>query len=150
MGDYVPFYFAPRSPMLYTIHRRNTVFQGGQEPVVHLVSSVEAVAARIPPLAWMFTDGHAVIDLSEYYDNISDLGNVDWAIMTARYWHDTLEDGDRLRRRQAEFLVHQFFPWELISEVAVIDTKVESRVNQMLRGAAHVPNVVVRRDWYYS
>jgi hypothetical protein len=85
LGDYVPFYFAPRSPMLYTIHHRNTAFQGGQEPVVHLVSSVEAVAARIPPLSWVFTDGHAVIDLSEYYANISDLGNVDWAIMAARY-----------------------------------------------------------------
>jgi hypothetical protein len=58
-------------------------------------------------------------------------------------------DGDKLRRRQAEFLVHQFFPWELISEVAVIDSIVEAQVNQVLTSVAHIPNVVVRRDWYY-
>ena len=150
LGDYVPFYFAPRSPMLFTIHHRNTIFQGGQEPVVHLVSSVEAVSARIPPLAWMFTDGHAVIDLSEYYVDISDLDKVDWDIMTAKYWRDTLEDGDRVRRRQAEFLVYQFFPWELISEIAVIDSKIEAHVKQMLADVAYVPKIVVRRDWYYS
>jgi len=149
LGDYVPFYFAPRSPMLYTIHRRNTVFQGGQEPVVHLVSSVEAVTAHILPLAWMFTDGHAVIDLSEYYADISDLDKVDWDIMTAKYWHDTLEDGDRVRRRQAEFLVHQFFPWGLISEVAVIDSKAQAHVRAILADVTNVPNVVVKRDWYY-
>jgi hypothetical protein len=136
--------------MLYTIHRRNTTYQGGQEPVVHLVSSIETVAAHIPPLAWLFTDGHAVIDFSEYYTDVSDLDKVDWAIMTSRYWNDTLDDGDRLRRRQAEFLVHQFFPWGLVNEVAVIDAKVANNVNRMIATAAHVPNVVVRRDWYYG
>src|SRR5208283_661951 len=69
-----------------------------------------------------------LLTLSEYYDNICDLDKVDWDIMTAKYWHDTLEDGDRVRRRQAEFLVHQFFPWELITEVAVIDSKVQAHV----------------------
>ena len=133
--------------MLFTIHHRNTIFQGGQELVEHLVPSVEAVSARIPPLAWMFTDGHAVIDLSEYYVDISDLDKVDWDIMTAKHWRDTLEDGDRVRRRQAEFLVYQFFPWELISEIAVIDSKIEAHVKQMLADVAYVPKIVVRRDW---
>ena len=116
---------------------------------MHLVSSVEAVASRTPPLAWLFTDGHAVIDFSEYYTDISDLDKIDWAIMTSRYWHDTLEDGDRLRRRQAEFLTHQFFPWELVSEIAVIDSRVANDVSRMIATAAHVPKVAVRRDWYY-
>jgi hypothetical protein len=42
VADYVPFYFAPRSPMLYTIHQGNVAgYDGGQAKVVYLVSSVE-------------------------------------------------------------------------------------------------------------
>src|SRR5579885_2830987 len=42
LHDYVPFYFAPRSPMLYTIHRGNVPgYEDGQEPLVHLVTSAE-------------------------------------------------------------------------------------------------------------
>lgn len=38
VGDCVPFYFRPRSIMLYLIYRRNPelAYSGGQEPIVHL------------------------------------------------------------------------------------------------------------------
>ena len=58
LAEYVPFYFAPRSPMLYAIHRGNVIgYAEGQKPILHLVSSAEAVQkAKIP---FAFTDGHA-------------------------------------------------------------------------------------------
>src|SRR6058998_4245349 len=46
LHDYVPFYFSPRSPMLYTINRGNVPgYSSGQESVIHLVSTVQAVRA---------------------------------------------------------------------------------------------------------
>ena len=39
VGDYVPFYFCPRSIMLYVIYCKNhpsLTYRGGQEPIVHL------------------------------------------------------------------------------------------------------------------
>src|SRR5437764_965792 len=39
VGDYVPFYFCPRSVMLYVIHAGNhpeLTYRGGQEPILHL------------------------------------------------------------------------------------------------------------------
>ena len=39
VGDYVPFYFCPRSVMLFVIHRANhpdLTYRGGQECIVHL------------------------------------------------------------------------------------------------------------------
>jgi hypothetical protein len=136
--------------MLFAISRGNVPeYQESQESVAHLVSSVEGVAAFKPPLQWLFTDGHAVIDLSNYYDDLADLDKIDWDIMGHRYWADTIEDGDRERRRQAEFLVYQFFPWRLISKVGVMNQRMSQRVNEVLAASEHKPAVVVERGWYY-
>ena len=46
VGDYVPFYFCPRSVMLYVISRRNhssLTYRGGQAPIVHLETDLHAV-----------------------------------------------------------------------------------------------------------
>src|ERR1700687_1641277 len=46
VGDYVPFYFCPRSVMLYLIYMRNhpdLAYRGGQDPIVHLEANVEEV-----------------------------------------------------------------------------------------------------------
>lgn len=108
LADYVPFYFAPRSPMLYAIHRGNVEgYQGGQAAVLHLVASAESVAKN--KLSFAFTDGHAEMDISRFFTDLKNLDQIDWAIMQATIWRDTLQDGDRKRRRQAEFLVHNFF-----------------------------------------
>lgn len=91
LGDYVPFYFAPRSPMLYAIHNGAVVgYTGGQEPVVHLVSSVEDV--RDSGLEWVFTEGHAEMAFSDFFGDLEDLDKVDWKVMGSSYWFDTNED----------------------------------------------------------
>jgi hypothetical protein len=119
LHDYVPFYFAPRSPMLYTIHKGNVEsYREGQAPVIHLVCAAEAIEAA--KICFVFTDGHAVMGYTDYFDELQDLAAIDWEIMEAKYWADTDEDGDRKRRRQAEFLIHQFCPWTLIEEIGVI------------------------------
>lgn len=69
--------------------------------------------------------------------------------MKSKWWSDTLEDMDRKRRRQAEFLVHNFFPWELVTKIGVIDAAVAEQVSGILQGAEHRPAVVVESSWYY-
>jgi hypothetical protein len=44
VGDCVPFYFCPRSIMLYLIHRANhpdLTYRGGQRPIIHLEADLE-------------------------------------------------------------------------------------------------------------
>lgn len=148
LANYVPFYFAPRSPMLYAIHRGHVKgYDGGQSRVLHLVTEAETIAAS--GCSWAFTEGHAEIAWTEFFADLCFLSEVDWAIMKERYWHDTDEDGDRKRRRQAEFLVHQFCAWELITEIGVINRQVADRVRAMLEPLAHQPVVNVQRGWYY-
>jgi ssDNA thymidine ADP-ribosyltransferase DarT-like protein len=65
-------------------------------------------------------------------------------------WADTPDDSDRKRRRQAEFLVHHFFPWNLISQIGVVNAEMKERVERLLTGAGHRPPVHVRQQWYYQ
>lgn len=148
LADYVPFYFAPRSPMLYTISRGNVIgYDGGQEQVIHLVSTVEIACGLNKP--WCFTDGHADMEISKQFEKLTSLDKIDWNIMKETWWNDTIQDGDRKRRRQAEFLVHQAFPWTGVAEIGVMSQKIATQVQAALNGAKHKPKVVVRADWYY-
>jgi hypothetical protein len=67
--------------------------------------------------------------------------------MAATYWNDTDEDPDRKRRRQAEFLVHEFFPWELVSYIGVYDLSVAKIVGEIIKGGS--PEIGIQRGWYY-
>lgn len=148
LHDYIPFYFAPRSPMLYTINRGNVEgYAEGQNPILHIVTEAEIISAN--NLVFAFTDGHAVMDYSEFYDDLQFLNMIDWEIMRAKYWNNTQEDGDRRRRRQAEFLVHQLCPWALITEIGVINHTVSSQVEQILQNFNCQTPVRVYPSWYY-
>jgi hypothetical protein len=134
--------------MLYSIHGGYVEqYVGGQRPVVHLTSSAETIANA--GLAFTFTEGHAELAYSSFYEDLVDLNKIDWKVMKSKWWNDTLEDMDRKRRRQAEFLVYDFLPWELVTKIGVIDDRVAERVNEILKGATHRPRVVVEGSWYY-
>ena len=149
LADYVPFYFTNRSPMLFSIHKGNVVgYDGGQKDVVYLVSSVEAVAASNIP--WCFTDGHAVEEITEFYNEIGDLGHVDWPLIRDWRWKNTLTDPDRKRRKQAEFLVHQRVPWSLVSQIGVISRAMAQRVSGLIASSDHRPPITVEPNWYYN
>lgn len=148
LADYVPFYFAARSPMLYTIRGGNVLgYAGGQEPVVHLVSSVETAVALGTP--WCFSDGHADMGLSVFYDDMADLDRVDWKVMRSKLWFDTDDEPDRKRRRQAEFLVHNFFPWSASIGIGVINKTMKGKVEAILTANSIETKVYERPGFYY-
>jgi hypothetical protein len=148
LADYVPFYFAPRSPMLYSIYGGYVEgYPEGQKPILHLVSSAEDVQKSKMPFA--FSDGHGTMDISQFFDDLSRLDQIDWKIMKEIYWNDIPEDGDRKRRRQAEFLVHQFFPISLVETIGVINNDMAAKVKGLLQPLKQKPNVEVLPAWYY-
>ncbi|MFH1008533.1 MAG: DUF4433 domain-containing protein [Candidatus Latescibacterota bacterium] len=148
LHDYVPFYFAPRSPMLYTISRGNVAgFSGGQDSVVHIVSMAQTV--RNAGLRFVFTDGHGIMAFTEFFTDLVDLDKVDWDIMSADYWTDTDDDTDRKRRRQVEFLVHERFPVNLIQEIGVMNQSKKNETAAELAEFDLTIPVVIRPGWYY-
>jgi ssDNA thymidine ADP-ribosyltransferase, DarT len=149
LHDYVPFYFAPRSPMLYAIHGGNVNnYPHGQESIIHLVSNVQNIQQA--SCRFVFTDGHGTVRLTQFFDELNDLDKIDWDVMKAKFWNNVDEDMDRSRRRQAEFLVHQSLSWNLVTHIGVINDEMKIHVEQILQDSTHRPTVVIRRNWYYT
>jgi len=150
LHDYVPFYFAPRSPMLYKISKRSEPqHHEGQTPIVHLVSTVEYI--KRAGASFAFTDGHGIMAMTNFYDDTARLDQVAWDIMAAKYWNDTVTDNDRCRKRQSEFLIYGFCRWDWIQAIGVINSTVKTKVESLLEnsGTTHKPLVTVKNDWYY-
>lgn len=104
LHDYVPFYFATRSPMLSALHNgRVEGFSGTQQDLAYLVTTVEN--AQKANLEIVFTRRSAALKNPEFNNDLTLLKQtIDWDVMKRKYWTDTLEDGDIKARRQAEFL----------------------------------------------
>jgi hypothetical protein len=152
LADYVPFYFAPRSPMLYAItHGLVSAEAACTDQIVYLVSSTQTL--RKTGLTVVASNRHAELDYAEMSDNDGDLDHddfVDWPLMTAKYWKNTPDDPDRKERRQAEYLVHPHVPWQAIEEVATKTEGARVRVELLLGTVAAQPTrVTVRAEWYF-
>ncbi|MDP3350695.1 MAG: DUF4433 domain-containing protein [Hydrogenophaga sp.] len=130
--DYLPFYFGPRSVMLLNLKSgRVAGYNEGQEPLVYLRSSAQAVAAA--GLQFAFTDGHGLATFTEWFDDLAKLDAVDWPLLKERYWNDTPQDNDRQRRKQAEFLVWQSLPWNLVDAIGVLSPAMKQRVEGIIQ-----------------
>lgn len=150
VGQYVPFYFCPRSVMLYLLHMGNHPdldYRGGQRPILHLAADLRGAVqwAEANHRQWAFSDTNAGAGYANFFKDLNDLGKINWLALRATDWRDPIiKDG-----KQAEFLVYESFPWELVERIGVMDARMEQRVNEVLRKAEHKPLVTVQQDWYY-
>lgn len=136
--------------MLYAI---NTGFvegleQGSQRDIIYLVSSVETIEAS--DRQWCFTDGHAVEAMSSFFNSTDNLGEVDWDVIQSWSWKERIDDMDRKRRKQAEFLVHDFVEWQLFASIGVHNPGMKSKVEQLISNEEYAPIVSVENNWYYN
>lgn len=148
--DYVPFYFGPRSPMLYRLHTRwKTDYTEGQEPLIYLVSTAQQIQES--GASFVFSDGHGIARLTDWFGDLDKLDEVDWNTVYATRWKDDVADNDRQRRKQAEFLVYRFCDWRVIHEIGVFNDRMRRVVeDNMSQFSSDLQRVVrVKPDWYY-
>ncbi len=148
--DYVSFYFGYQSPMMFQLKTgRVDGYNEGQEPLIYLLSTVQAVqqgGAR-----FVFSDGHGIARWTDWFDDLKELNKVDWDMVYERYWADNTDDMDRQRRKQAEFLVYKFCQWSLIERIAVINDSMKSRVEGIMSNFSSDMrrDVLIKPQWYY-
>lgn len=126
LGEYIPFYFAGRSPMLLNIATGYGVDKVPQKDIVFIVcDAIEIINAGIP---YCFTDGNAANRTSTFYNNLYGLQELDWDTIRARMWANNDDDFDRVRKKMAEFLVKEHVPAYLIRGFVVRNTDAEQRL----------------------
>jgi hypothetical protein len=157
--DYVPFYFAPRSPMLYTINLGNVPgCNHRQGDIVHLETTVEAIDDA--GLEYVFYDYNATLDISECYKDLTDLKSIDWPLFFetprldgyCKYWKSDPTVPRyilRMETRQAEFLVHKEVPLGLITRAGVINEAKANEVREIFEENEIEIQVEAKPEWYY-
>ena len=148
VGDCVPFYFCPRSVMLYLIYQGNhpdLVYRGGQGPIIHLEADLQAVVAWANQHGqrWAFTLSNAGSRFFEDRCDIAQLNEIDWDAVQATNWRQCKEG------KQAEFLLERSFPWQLVERIGVHSRAIYQQVAQALPANGHRPPVEILAGWYY-
>lgn len=148
VGDCVPFYFCPRSVMLFVIYKQDPdlPYRGGQDCIVHLEADMRKAVAWAEKLnmRWAFTLSNASASDSEVRCDLAQLGEINWDAVQARYFVECKKD------KQAEFLVEYQFPWWLVSRIGVISSQMRNQTLEILANTSgHPPIVEIRREWYY-
>jgi hypothetical protein len=150
VGGCVPFYFCPRSVMLYLLHRGNDPdlsYRGGQDPIVHLELDLHRTVkwARAQGQRWAFTLSNAGAYYFEDRGNLAELDQIDWNAVKATDWRNP----DVKHGKQSEFLVENEVPWKLVERIGVRTNAVGQRALAGFGNATHKPTVEITQDWYY-
>ncbi len=116
LGDYIPFYFGIKMPMLYVMQNGGNFVAKATpaQDIIYLVCSLKKVIEAGGE--YYFSDGHATDRLTSFYDHtrLQQLPEIiDWGSIKSSYWggQDNL---NIKRKKQAEFLVAKDIPPDMI------------------------------------
>ena len=149
LADYVPFYFTPYSVMAYNIHTgwNTKVPRIPSVKIVILWARLRNLIARAVPL--VFTDRHAVQATAEFYGTMSDLNNVAWHILQRRDFRRDYNDPAKFERYQAEALIYQHLPVNLVAGMVCYDDDNKRLLDEQARKAGVRLNILTRPSWYF-
>lgn len=150
VGEYVPFYFCPRSIMLFVLHKGNSPgleYHDGQEPLVHLVADLhEAIEwAESERRQWAFSLSNAGARYALFHNRRDHLGKLDWSAINSR----DFQSSEIKEKKQAEFLMHESFPWHLIRSIGVCSHSTRQHVESIAAQSSHHPTIEVHKEWYF-
>jgi len=144
VGDFVPFYYCPRSPMLYTLNQGNVAgcAPGCQRTIVHLASRV-SVGIGLGQ-AWALSDASANGNYPpNFYNNIASFDRIDWPLIRSDSW------AGQSGRKQAEFLVADSFSLDGILLIGCHNPDIVGQVAELFAHMPHPPKVEHRPSWYF-
>ena len=150
VGQFVPFYFCPRSIMLYVLHCADNpelAYRDGQGPIVHLEADLYEViaAANKNKIRWAFSSANAAAHYATFHNEPADLDKLNWPAIANRDFRSS----EVKEAKQSEFLVHGSFPWHLVRRVGVHSRAISQQAADIMSGCGHRPPIEICSDWYY-
>lgn len=159
LHEYVPFMFAPRSPMLYAIinHCVAEAEETDQNEIIYFVTDIETIKNNV---SFVFTDHQAVCSYAIFYNNLDDLDKIDWELFFetpliggyCKYFKNDIFSERYCKRREsreAEFLIQDCVPLSLIQGIAVKTEKTKNSVECILKTSHINLCVYVKPEWYF-
>ena len=142
VGDYVPFFYCPRSFMLYLLWKANhpdVSYRGGQDGIVHLeldlMSVVSWAVANGAP--WAISFSNAGSRYARHSNDITSLSDLDWDSIE----NHNFSSPEIKENKQAEFLCHTSVAWPLVERVGVLNRGTENLAYKAIESSAHHPTV---------
>ena len=147
IGDFIPFYFGPRSPMLYVIqHGYNGVRRIEAEDIVYCVIRLDDIIKD--KIDCYFTDGHVLNSLTQVFpaESLNRIESyVKYSDVYAHRWDDE-EDLDLKRRKEAELLLKNDLPVQYVKGFVVYNEEARQRLCSM---GVDEKMVAVRPTFYF-
>lgn len=148
IGDFIPFYFAFRTPMLLVIQTGyNGVEKVHPSNIVYCVSSIQKIIDS--GNNFVFTDGHAInaftsVHREEEIENLFEI--IDTKAIKSNQWSDE-NDLDLKRRKEAELLLIGDLGVDFIIGYAVYDERAK---NRLIGFGVNEKKIIVKKDYYYD
>lgn len=130
LGDYIPFYFGVRMPMLYVVQNGGNFVEKSTPPadIIYLACPVKKIIDS--DFIYIFSDGHATDRMTTFFDKnmIINLPTIiNWEAIKRQYW----SGGENLnikREKQAEFLVKTEIPPDFISDYGCFNISAKEKL----------------------
>jgi hypothetical protein len=126
LNEYVPFYFAHKSLMLYNIITGTNVARCDRKDLVLLVAYAEELAAANPAIGHIITtNGNAAAEITIFklgYQQVESFVSFD--LIDSGNFASDARDVDKKRRYNAEFLVYRFVPLSFVRHILVCGKEV--------------------------
>lgn len=144
--DFLPFYFAPKSVMLYRIKTGWNVAKVEQEKIIYFVYKLSDV---IQNANYLFTDGHGYAKITQWFDDIQFINQLNSEDISRKWWNNTEEDGDRERRKQAEFWIENEISLNLAKGIGVYNENALHLAQELCAKHGREIEIKVKPEYYY-
>lgn len=148
LGDYVPFYFTPYSIMMLNIKTGyNDVIKRANKEIIVLVSSIHRLVELDVP--FVFTNGHAYLAETEYFNTVGDLKCVDWALLQSRNFKRDPDVPGKQAKYQAEALIYRQMPVDALMGIACYNDEGKNAIEKLLGKRGLDLRVRVLPNWFF-
>jgi hypothetical protein len=150
IGEYVPFYFTPRSIMLFNIvtgYYAPKVLRRAKEEILVLRCLIEVLVQKN---RWFFTNGQANDEETSHYNQLHYLDKLDWECIQNSNFSKSDGDYDRQRRYQAEFLVYDALDVSSIEAICVYSEKMKLWAQKQVNDAGKMINILVHKPYFFD
>jgi hypothetical protein len=148
LSDYVPFYFTPWSIMLYNIKTGfGDVIQRPNGDIAIVVSSL--LKLQETNTRFVFTNGHAYMAGTDFFDDLAELSQIDWKILQNRDFQNNPDDPGKLGRYQAEALAYRHVPLNALLGIVCYDMASVNKIASNAQTRNLPVSVKCLPDWYF-